>query len=165
MTDDDRKFAIEDARVRHAALVDLIKFNDQKSITLLSLYITLGVATVGYASTYFGSEPPIAGFVAAGALGAAASLFVGSIFCFRTMKTVALTLPGRGYDFWDAAFSSSTLTFVEVTNDYVLRALETQAILRKVNAASANDLRSAKFFGLASPVIALIVGAGAAYLG
>ena len=45
LTSDEVRFAIEDARTRHAAIVDVIFKTDEAAMTLLTTYLTLALAT------------------------------------------------------------------------------------------------------------------------
>jgi hypothetical protein len=52
LSGDDLKFAIEDARLRHEAVLKLIFFTDTQATSLLGLYISLGVACATAVATH-----------------------------------------------------------------------------------------------------------------
>jgi hypothetical protein len=55
LTHEQWRFAIEDARARHEAILTLIYATDRQAMSMLSLYVTLGLAT---ASVFVASIDP-----------------------------------------------------------------------------------------------------------
>lgn len=100
LTDEQMRFAIEDARTRHEAVVNLIYQTDQQAVSLLSLYVTLVLATSsGFVGTLVTPSVVPSGF-AAPLLVATLGFVAGAYMCFRTLQTAMLNLPGRQAKFW-----------------------------------------------------------------
>src|SRR5690606_29655615 len=99
---DQLQVALDDARARQTALLQLIYFTDQQAMSLLRLYVTIAVATATGAATGFAPNSWIPMAASIGLTVVSIALLVGCYFCFQAMKTAELALPGRGADFWKA---------------------------------------------------------------
>ena len=156
------KVGLDDARARHAAVVNLILFTDTQALGLLRLYIPLGIATASGAVASFSKNPTIP--VAAGVALAAATvcLIVASWLCFRAMATTKINLQGRGAEFWEwAADQSASDTF----RHYMQNLKAKQAENNKLNARTARMLDFAKKCAIASPAFAAVAGSIAVWAG
>jgi hypothetical protein len=160
LKDDELKFGAEDARSRHAALLQLIYFTDQQAMALLRLYVTLGLATASGALAGFVSQavPRVAAW---GLLAGLVTLVAGSAFCFRVMMSSSVGLPGRGAEFWLWAEREATVDFHHVLSEYLIQLEKTTAEDRELNKRNVAALRKAKLIGMTVPLTALL-GAAAA---
>ena len=100
LTADEMRFALDDARQRQAALLDLIYSIERQAGSLLSLYVTLGLASASAATAILLGTIKVPAAVGFGLLAAVVTLLIGSWFCFGAMKSALVGLPGRGADFW-----------------------------------------------------------------
>lgn len=157
---DDWKIAIEDARFRQNALMQLIYAGDRQALSLLRLFLTLAVAAAGGAlSIFLGTwSLPIE---AAWALSAASALLLGSaVSCTLAIMGGAVNLAGRGAEFWLWAAEKS-VTREEAFIAY-LQNLEAKHETNKVrNLKQARALMVAKIGGLIATPIAAAIGASA----
>lgn len=152
------KMAIDDARVRQAAVLQLIYFTDQQALGLLRLYVTLGLGAVAGTAAGLGPDAVIPRAAAMGLAGAALVLFVGCFLCFRAMQSAQLTFPGRGADFWRAAlFASEHVELCGIVKQYLEDLTIGQTRDRETNKRTAAALKHAKWAGLAAPATALIM--------
>jgi hypothetical protein len=156
------RFAIEDARVRHKAVIDLINASSDQAIRFLSLYVTLGLAAGSGAIALFARSTSIPTPVAFGLLCALAPLLAGCLFCFQTIKPAALTLPGRDPEFWLWA-ARDDVSQEQAFNAYLGNLNEKLAANRKLNEETATALTRAKSCGVLAVVVAVLAG-GAAVL-
>lgn len=150
------KLALDDARARQTALVQLMYFTDQQALGLLRLYVTLGTASATAAVTGFSSNSwlPVEG--SAALLACTTTFLAGSYFCFRAMRTAEVTLPGRGADFWkDALFAN--FNQAEIVSQYLDGLISGQHRDKATNKTSASALRLAKWAGISTPLVAIIV--------
>lgn len=157
MSDEDLKFAIDDARCRHQALVSLILYTDQKAMAVFRLYVTIGIAAAAAAVAGFFESDAILVFAKWSLTAAALSLALGAYFCFLAMTRAFINLPGRGADFWNWAVQHQ-IPLQQAASAY-LKELETkQAANRSLNENTASHLDTAVKLGIATPVIAAVVG-------
>ncbi len=148
--------AIEDARVRHAAVIALIYHTDQQAAGLLRIFLTVGVAAVSACFATASTMRPVA--YALG--GAAVMTVIGSVFCLLAMRSGKMRLPGNEPDFWIWAMQD------EVSQGSVLRTyleqLQSGASMNaKLNRKTAGALKYAKVMVVASILAALIAGGAA----
>jgi hypothetical protein len=150
------RFAIEDARTRHEAVVNLIYQTDQQAVSLLSLFVTLALAT---ASGFVGSlvKPPVvpAGFTVP-LLVATLGFLVGAYMCFRTLETAMINLPGREAKFWTWA-NGEGVTGEMAFGSYLENLQSKTDQNNKLNATTSKSLRWARRFGIAAPLLSLLV--------
>ena len=90
-------------------------------------------------------------------IGAALVLFVGSYFCYLAMAPATVNMPGRGADFWLWA-NEERVTRENVFVTYLQTLKEKTAMNNGVNERGARALFHAKSAGIASPIIALVIG-------
>jgi len=155
LSEEQMRFAIEDARTRHEAVVNLIYQTDQQAVSLLTLYVTLALAT---ASGFVGSLLPTpvvpSGFSVP--LFVATLGFIGGILmCFRTLETAMINLPGREAKFWIWANGENVTpeqAFVAYLDNLQTKTGQNNAL----NASTAQSIRWARRLGLAAPVVALL---------
>ena len=158
---EEKQFAIEDARVRHAALLQMLLFTDTQAMSLLRLYATLGVAAASGATAGFvGSFLTVPDPFAFALFGAAAVFFVGCLFSLWAMRTANVSLPGRGAEFWLWA-TDPKVTFDHALDSYLKELAGKGDMNLAVNTRAAFHLRSAKRCGAWSPVVAFAFGLGA----
>lgn len=155
--------AIEDARSRHAATFELVRFTDSQAMSLLGLYVTLGIATVSGAA--FGLAPasglpaPVATALAA----AAVLLFVGAAFCLRVLASADLGLPGREPAFWIWALADQDAKAILL--GYMERLAEASAVNKALNTSATGHLGNARLCGALAPLAAFLTGVATAGAG
>lgn len=151
---DELKIAVEDARARQAALVQLVYFIDTQAMNFLRTYITIQAGTVSAIAIAAGSswsfKVPLLGSL----LGLLVSTLIGSFYCFHTMRTVSITLPGRGSEFWKWGLDDE-VPHDDVAVAYMDSLEETMTKNRAINEASSKALEKAKLFGMLSPFVGL----------
>lgn len=154
--------AIDDARARHAAVLNLVMATDQQAVTLLSVYLTTGTAAAAASvSAFTGSFiPPVVGWAL---LAATFSLFAGSIFCFRAMRGAMVSAPGKAPEFWLWALENDGVDIKYAAHQYLLQLAPQQDHNRLLNQETAFAHWQAKLLGIVSPLAAL-VGGGAAWV-
>ena len=159
---------IEDARTRHAAVVDLIYAADNQALSLLRFYVTLAVAAVTGAAATLTSFPsaqyavasrPIAGAL----LGAALALTLGTAFCFRALSGSSLSLPGREASFWLWSLRSD-ISREQALSAYLENLSTKTSQNNAVNFAQARALNRAKISGAVAPIIAVLAAIAGAYI-
>jgi hypothetical protein len=164
LSKDDLKMAIDDARVRHAAVVQLIYFTDQQAMSLLTFYTTVGIAAAtGAVAAWAGTT--VVPHAAAWALGSAVPVaFVAALFCFFAMRTSKLSLPGRDAEFWLWALEPRVKR-KDVFVAYLKNLRDKNGQLARLNKRTGYALRGAKISGMLLPLIALTVGLGTMWCG
>ena len=149
--------AVDDSRARNEALIGLIAMADQQAITLLGIYLSLGTATATGAAAGL-----IAGatysIVSAPLITTTATLFLGSVFCFLTMRRSTVSLPGREPAFWLWAIKYESISEREAVVAYLSALAKELEVNRKVNVTSARYLATARACGLGTPVAAAVAG-------
>lgn len=156
LNDDYLKVALDDARARQTALLQLIYFTDQQAMGLLRLYVTIGLAAAAGAAAGLGPEAWLPKAVSIGLGFAAAALTIGCFFCFLTMRTAQVGLPGRGPEFWRTAMELSDLD--HVVAQYLEELEAGQRRDRETNRRSGKSFERAKWAGISAPALALIAG-------
>ncbi|MEP9349161.1 hypothetical protein [Xanthobacter sp. KR7-225] len=155
--------ALEDARERHKAVYELIRFTDQQAMALLNLYCTLGVASASGAAASLGRDAIIP-LPVGSALGVAALFFIlGAGCCFRVLASATINLPGREAGFWTWANSYPTLGLSEILAAYLDGVADREAMNNGVNATGAKWLGRARLFGLIAPFTSLCIAIGTWY--
>lgn len=153
----DMRFAIDDARIRHRALIDLINGTSDQALKLLGMYVTLGLAAASGGVAGLSNATNIPAPVTIGLLCILIPLFVGSLFCFQTIKSAPVNLPGRDPEFWLWAARPDVKREM-IFNAYLENLNEKVAANRKLNDETANALRNAKRCGVVSPIVAVLAG-------
>ncbi|MCK1517451.1 hypothetical protein IVB22_34095 [Bradyrhizobium sp. 190] len=158
----DIQFACNDARVRNAAIVDLIHQGDRHALALLQFYIAVASAAISAAAAIFLTAAPIPKVFAWVPVGIAVPLIGGAYCCFASMWTADIHLPGRSADFWQWAMRPDIDT-KKVYEAYLDRLLEGQATNTALNKRMAKWLDYAKrcgvlalFCGLLSLLVAVV---------
>jgi hypothetical protein len=157
LTSEEWRFAIEDARTRHAGMLELVAATDQQAMSLISLYVTLGLATAsGFVASiaHDGAIPDVLTFPL---LGATIMFVLGTYNCFKTLETARVNLPGRTADFWLWA-SSDKITSVKAFQEYLTVLQSKHALNDSLNLNCALSVRKARQYGLAAPVVAVAIG-------
>lgn len=149
----DIQFACNDARVRNAAIVDLIHQGDRHALALLQLYIAVASAAISAAAAIFVTTAPIPKVFALVPICIAVPLVGGAYCCFVSMWSADIHLPGRSADFWQWAMRPD-LEPRAVYEAYLERVLEGQKTNRALNTRMAKWLDYAKRCG----VLALFLG-------
>jgi 4-alpha-glucanotransferase len=154
---DDFRTVIEDARVRHGAVVGLIYQTDNQALALLRLYATLVVATASGAIASLGPSASLPRPLGWALIAATLVLAVGSSLCLMALRSSRINLPGRSADFWRWA-ASEDITRRHALDAY-LATLETKgASNNKINARTATALKWAKLCSLVLPIAMLTAG-------
>ncbi len=156
LNEEQKRFAIEDARTRQGAIVALILATDQQAIALLSLYVTLGLATTSAMIGGLSSPTFLPPGLILPLLAATIMFLVGAYYCFRTIATATISNPGREPNFWlwaardditaDAAFAAY-LENLQVKYDHNFA----------LNERNAQRAKRAKQMGIAAPLAAILV--------
>lgn len=158
----DSRMVIEDARHRHAAVVALINSLDTRAMSLLRLYVTIGVAAAAGAVGLLAADAPSLPSPVGWALSAVVPCRgLGSYWCFRVMRTTPINLPGRGADFWLWALRPDVPTDMALQaylNNLQAKGLQNDAL----GARMTLTLECAKWAGMLSPFAALVAGVAAA---
>lgn len=157
-TFEETRFALDDARQRQAALLNLIYSIERQASDLLRLYVTLALAAASAATASVVTKSSILSVLGAPLLAAVFALSIGSWFCFRAMKSAPVCLPGRGADFWIWA-QDTRITFEDAAKAYLTELKDRQTRDQRLNRLTAEDLAMAKRIGIATPIIAIIVAA------
>ncbi len=161
---DDWKIALEDARVRHGSVVNLICFTDSQAVNLLRLYVTIASASAAGAITSFASNISALPLAVGWGLAVATLAFVtASYFCFLAMTPASINLPGRDAEFWLWAMRSD-VERTEVFKAYLTNLKEKTELNNSVNLSGSKHLTHAKQIGMAAPIFALVVGCVAAWM-
>jgi len=158
LSNEELMFALEDARCRHAATIELIYHTDQQAMNLLSHYATLGVAAAAGVAAALGNSAIVPPTVGVAMFGAAVSLFVGATYCFRAMESGNINLPGRDPDFWQWAINNNGVSIIIATNEYLKNLQEMGKINAEMSDRTARSLRRAKWWGMATIPISLTIG-------
>lgn len=156
------KVGLDDARARHAAVVNLILFTDSQALGLLRLYVPIAIATASGAVASFssGSAIPKAAGIALAAV--TIVLIVACAYCFRAMNSSAINLPGRGAEFWRWAAEASN---GQMFSAYMQNLQEKQVANNELNHRTAGHLARAKRCAVVMPMVALLAGALALAIG
>lgn len=155
LTADETRFALNDARQRQAALLELIYSIERQAGSLLSLYVTLGLASASAATAIILGTIEVPTAVGVGLLAALVMLLAGAWFCFGAMKSALVGLPGRGAEFWTWAHHPDN-DFAKVAQQYLSVLQAKQDRDRKHNQATAKSLAWAKRMGILTPLAALV---------
>jgi hypothetical protein len=151
------RFAIEDARTRQAAIINLISATDSQAMSLLSLYVTLGIASASGMVAALSAPFAHPGALFA-ALSVSAAMFVtGSVYCFKAMASAAINLPGRQAEFWCWAAGPS-ISFETACVEYLSHLQPKHEMNDAVNLAASMSLRIARGIGIAAPPAATMTG-------
>ena len=154
---DDWKVAIEDARTRHKAIVDLIYFTEQQAMGLLRLYITLAVAAASAAIAAWSKGSVVPPEVGVALATSSIILVLGSWYCFKAMETAEINMPGRDAEFWIWANHEDVPQY-QILEKYLEELQEKHALNRGVNVSSARAFHNAKLTGVSVPIGALAAG-------
>jgi hypothetical protein len=151
----DIEFACNDARLRNAAIVDLIHQGDRQGLALLQVYIVVAIATISAAAAIFSTTtqaPRIMGFIL---FSIAVPLVAGAFCCLVSMWTADIHLPGRSAEFWQWAMRPEVETKA-VYEAYLSRLLEGQRTNTALNLKMAKWLDYAKRCGVLAPFVGLV---------
>jgi hypothetical protein len=156
---EDLRFAVDDARRRHAALVDLIHALDRQALGFLQLYIALsGGALSGMVAILFTANsagfPHMLGYFL---YGFAMFTVIGAIHCVIAMWPAKINMPGHLPEFWiwaDRDDVGAERAYRAYLNDLVCPALRNE----KVNASMAWHLTRAKINGVIAPLAGIAIG-------
>lgn len=155
LDNDEIRFACDDARLRNAAIVDLIHQGDRTALELAKFYIAIASAAISASAAIFfatGHVPRVFGIVL---IGLAVPLLAGAQCCFVSMWTATMHLPGRGADFWLWAMRPEVES-KSVFEAYLKRLDDGHATNRALNTRMAKWLDYAKRLGVLAPFVALV---------
>jgi hypothetical protein len=161
----DVQFACNDARMRNAAIVDLIHQGDRHALGLLQFYIAVASAAISAAAAIFFTTAPIPKIFGLTLVGIAVPLVAGAYCCFVSMWSADIHLPGRSADFWQWAMKPEVETKA-VYEAYLSRLLEGQATNTALNKRMARWLDYAKRCGvlaLFGGLLGLFIGVAARF--
>lgn len=150
----DLQFAINDARERHKATVDLIRGIDTQAVSFISLLITLASAALSGAGAILLSTvaPVYPRALGLGLLGFSVPLILGAACCLATLWPAVINLQGRDPDFWqwaDHAQVKSEDAYRAYLENLKVKAAQNAALNTKLS----NRMLTAKIFIIAAPII------------
>jgi hypothetical protein len=149
--------ALEDIRTRQQAGLETIRATDQQAMSLLALYVTLASAAASAGVAALASDQILfPRILSAPLLLAALAFAIGRQKCFRAMKLARIGVPGRSPDFWRWA-ALPEIAFEEAMQSYLKNAEEMYALNTSVNREGAFALNTARLFGLAAPVVGVVL--------
>lgn len=156
---EDLRFAINDARERQRATVDLIGKIDQQALSLLQLYVTLaGAALTGAGAVLLSAQPTYPPALGIGLIAFSVPIIVGAVFCVVTIWPGRVSLPGRDPDFW--LWANGDSVGAEIAYVAYLKQLEPKNQINiALNKRVSNWMLAAKISGIAAPLIGFLVGA------
>lgn len=155
LTPDEMRFAMDDARRRHSAIVDLLGANDRQMLGFLQLYVALTAAAVsGGAAIVFGPASALPKALGIGLLAFAAPLVVGAVFALLAGWPSDVNLPGRDADFWLWA-NEDNIDFPRAFRAYMETLSEKTRSNSALNLRLARRAYIAKLLGAAAPFVAL----------
>lgn len=156
---DIEKLAIDDARQRHKALIDLVLSTDRQAMTLFSFCGSICAASgSGMVAIAFGSSnvPSSAGVVL---LVICVGFAIAATLCLQVMKLAPIFLPGRDPDFWEWAIDNN-MDGAEIAKAYLASIAKRIEENRSVNRAMAMNLNRARQMVLGTCLAAPFSGAG-----
>lgn len=159
------KFALDDARQRQKALLDLIYAIDRQAMTLLGFSVTLSVATgsgafaVGSKVFIEADHRPIMVSACFALLTMSIGFIVAAAWCLTVMKTRKIGFPGKGAAFWTQAWDEQWPEAWLMTK-YLEQVEEADQILLSGSREMAKDLSDARGIAVAT----FLVGVGVAML-
>jgi hypothetical protein len=156
---EDLRFALDDARRRHSAVVDLLAANDRQALGFLQLYVALaGGALSGAAAIVLSPANSFPKALGYGLFGFAGPLIFGAMFCMAAVWPSNINLPGRKPDFWIWANEvSAEQAFLEYLNNLTAKEAQNSSL----NFRLSRLMTYAKMLGVAAPIVGLAVGAAA----
>lgn len=160
---EDLRFAADDARRRHTAVVDLIAANDRQVLGFLQLYVALsGGALSGAAAILFATSTIFPKALGYGLLGFAAPVSIGAMICMIVVWASDINLPGRKPDFWLwAKDETPERTYVAYLENLALQ----EAKNSKLNIRLSRLTTAAKASGVLAPITGFLAGILAFNLG
>lgn len=162
-TAEELRFALDDARRRHSAVVDLLASNDRQALSFLQLYVALaGGALSGGAAILFSTVTSFPRPLGFGLFGFAAPVVIGAVFCMIAVWPSDINLPGRKADFWIWANDvSSEEAYIAYLRNLAIK----EAQNSDLNAKCGRFMLLAKLMGVAAPIAAIAACALAFRLG
>ncbi|MCF1502948.1 hypothetical protein L0F51_04105 [Afifella sp. H1R] len=158
------KFAVTDTHMRTSSLVGLTKFNDQQAMSLLQLYVTVGLAALAGALATADDGSRLFGWPATVGLGVfAVAVFSGAVLSHLSMKPCRdVPFAGGGADWWLWALRDGAVDMESALLDALERANEKQQKFLEFQRTSAKRLtraRQSALIGLAGGAIAGVLTA------
>lgn len=161
---DDMRFAVDDARRKHQAVVDQIATGDRQALGFLQLYIALAVASLSGSAVILLSKantlPRPLGFGLA-AFGLAVAL--GAICALIVMWPSNIRLAGREPEFWQWA-ACDDATAEQAYQACLEQIAEDLGVNRKINDRMGKAMLRAKYLGAAAPILGAASGFAALLL-
>lgn len=154
---EDWHFAIEDARTRHQALMNLILATDQQAMSLLALYVTLGSGAASAFVASIGQIALIPSVFTFPLLAATVMFAFGAFSCLKVVETKKFSLPGRDAEFW--LWASRDDVEAPVAYREYLTSLQVMYIANvALNNIEAVKLNYARQCGIAAPIAGVALG-------
>lgn len=160
LTKVDIRTVIEDARLRQTARVALMQANETKAMSLLRLYMTVGIAAASGALALVTQQRPLSAALGWGLLAATLVAIVGAALCLSASRQSDINLPGRDADFWEWA-ARDDVTAEHAVLSYLGDLQKGIELNRAVNTKNAKALLWAQRCAVILPLAALVVGAAA----
>jgi hypothetical protein len=160
---DELKIAIEDARARQAAVIQLQYFLDTQAMNFLRMFITIQAALVTATVAIWGGQDwtQFKAVLVGSSIGVFFALIVGTGYCFRVMRTMQVTLPGRDPNFWLWGLDK-TVTHDEVAVGYMQDIEQATITHSEANEQSAHAFKLVKIWGVSAPFFGVLGGVGGA---
>lgn len=157
LTIEDLRFACDDARKRHTAVVDLITATDRQAMALLQVYLTIAIAVVSAATVIYFATPatPIPKVFFAVLIGLAVPTLCGVFCCILSMWPGDISLPGRDASFWLWAMEPG-VEAEKAYREYLENLAKGHARNKALNAKASAWLERAKVCGALAPFCALV---------
>ena len=162
---DDIEFrtVIDDVRSRHAAILALINTTETQAMSLLRLFITLGIAAGSGIAAGFGQSAIITRPVTFALIGGAVVFVAGAGCCLLAMRPGVVNLPGRDPAFWKWAMLPG-VERAAVLTAYLNKLDEKRPMMDAFNKRTATAFKWAKLCTVLAPVAAILLGTAATYL-
>lgn len=156
LTDEQWRFALEDARTRHEAVIGLMYAVDQQATSILSLCVTLDLATASGAIAALSKDSIIPAIFVIPLIIATITFAIAAWFCFIALTPAIINMPGRDPNFWLWANGDEPANAAEVYTSYLNDLAEQRKKNNAVNKGAAVALARAKTLCVAAPLLMLI---------
>lgn len=164
LTTEDRRFAVDDARRKHQAIVDLIAAGDRQAIGFLQLYIALAVAALSSgAAALLSQAVAVPRPISVGLIGFGLTIALAALATLVVLWPSNIRLAGREPEFWEWA-EQNQVSMDQTLRAYLVQIGEDIAINRRTNARMGRAMLLAKCLGAMAPVIGAISGEAAILL-
>lgn len=162
LSPEEMRFALDDAKERHKATVELIAGIDRQALSFLQLYVTLsGAALSGAGVILLATHSPYPRALGIGLLVFAIPIVAGAVLSMVTIWPADVNLPGRDPGFWQWADDQDAIhtVYKAYLSNLAVKAKQNT----RLNARMSNLMLAAKMAGVAAPIVGLAAAAIAHY--